>query len=495
MRRLREFLRGRDDLAILAGFLVLAGALRFARTGLLDIFEDGYHHWWIGGSWAESGRYLDPMSRMTEGNWLPGYYPIVALAHILAGPAALLALRALSIAASLATLVLVFRMARPRGLLAASFASFCYAIFLQGNLIGSMAIPESLVVLFVLAATYVLFVGKALPQPWRLAIAAVLLLGASALRYEAWIAVGVLPIYAWRTHRMRVRDALLVAAPTLAFAAAWAIVLLPSGGLLSIVFGQTAPEAQNQIALGTMPGAPWERLAWFWISNHATGLLPMYLLGSGVMIARQRSEYATWVSAVLFLGVSGIVLGGIGTGSYRYVAIADPFVAVAAGMAVPAIVRRLATLRVPRSAATVALVSVLVVVSVVNVAWITDRIDGVTQLHEPLRRAGLWVGRQAWTDERLLLSDSPIATYYAGIEPSRAWSSWWLPADRTEALAVLRASYAYVIFVNVSYYPLLRLFPELQGGADTADFLLAHDPNGWELQYGAKQVFVYAVRP
>ncbi|MGQ0796912.1 MAG: hypothetical protein ACT4OI_03475 [Methanobacteriota archaeon] len=98
-------------------------------------------------------------------------------------------------------------------------------------------------------------------------------------------------------------------------------------------------------------------------------------------------------------------------------------------------------------------------------------------------------------DDRRLLSDSPIATYYARVDPGRARSGWWLPEDRGEALATLRAGYAYVIFVNVSYYPLVRLFPELMAGGDTADFALAYDPNGWELTYGAKQVFVFAVRP
>ncbi|MGQ0796911.1 MAG: hypothetical protein ACT4OI_03470 [Methanobacteriota archaeon] len=355
MRRLRDRLPAarRVDLAVLGGLLVLAGILRGSRMGLLDLFEDGYHHWWIGGAWVTTGAYVDPMSRMTEGNWLPGYYPIVGLAYLGAGWNAVAALRALSLASSLATLVLVFALARRQGLPAAGFAGFFDAVVVQANLIGSMAIPESLVVLSVFGAAILLFDGGAPRGLHRLAVAAALLLFASTLRYEAWVAVAVLPAHAWWTRRMRMRDALLVAGPSLAFAAAWAVALLPLGGPLGIVLGQTAREAQNQIALGTMPSAPWDRFVWFWFTNHALGLLPMYLLESGFMLVRQRSEYGTWASAALFLGVTALVLGGLGTGSYRYAGIADPFVAVAAGLAVSSLVRRLRRLHVPKPAAAI----------------------------------------------------------------------------------------------------------------------------------------------
>jgi len=363
-----------------------------------------------------------------------------------------------------------------------------------------MALPEPIAVLAVTASIYLLFFARRPAPRVRHIAAALLLLLAVTLRYEAWLVAALLPVYGWVERRAEFRRLVLVALPAWIFAIAWVLVLLPLGSLPAIVFGQTAREAGNQIALGNEPGTPWGRLWWFWFDNYGAGLLPLFLLGPAYMVVRQRREFGTWVSLLLFAGVTVMVGAGLGTGSYRYVAIAVPFVAVGAGRMTAALLRRAgrALARAgPRAgpAIVAVLAGALVVASVANTAWITPRLDGVGQLNAPLERAGVWVSEQPWPAGKKLLSDSPIAAYYSNVDPRDVWSSWWLPANRTQALEVLRSEYAYVIFVNVSYYPLRTLFPELQRGATTPDFTLAHDPNGWEQQYGAKQVYVYEVRP
>ncbi len=492
---LSDSLRRRIVFAALLAPLAVAAYLRVTRMSLLDIFEDGYHHWWIGGHLAETGAYLDPMSKMTEGNWLPGYYPIVATVYSAARWGAVDILRWASLAASLATVWAIFRATRPHGLLAAFVAALFYALTIQASLIGSMAIPEPIVVLAVFLAAYLLYSSAWASERRRLLIASLLLLVAATLRYEAWAAVALVPFHAWTVRRDFVRKSWWAVAPSAAFALAWVLFLLPQGALPSIVLGQTAREAQNQITLGNLLSTPWDRWWNFWFNNYAIGLLPLYVFGPGYMLLRQRREYGTWLALGLFMGVSVLVSAGLGTGSYRYVAIAVPFIAVSAGRAASALVLRIPKIGpAPRPWLVGAAVGIIVVASVANTAWITPRVDSVGQLHDPLRRAGMWISEQPWPAGKRLLSDSPIAAYYSHVDPALAWSSWWLPSDRSEAVALLRSEYAYVVFVNVSYYPLAQLFPELRGGANTTDFTLAYNPNGWELQYGAKEVFVYQVR-
>ncbi len=487
------------EFAALAVVLAVAAFLRIRRMSELDIFEDGYHHWLIGSHWALTGAYVDPMSMMTNGNWLPGYYPLVGALDLVAGWGALTLLRVVSLLCSLGTTLLVYAMARPAGRLAALFASLFLGLAIQDALIGSMALPESIVVLSVTASIYLLFFARRPESRIRYVAASLLLLLAVTLRYEAWIVAVLLPLYGWLERREEFRRLVLVALPAWVFAIAWVVALLPQGSLPAIVFGQTAREAQNEIALGNEPATPWGRLWWFWIENYGVGLLPLFVLGPAYMVLRQRRELGTWIALVLFAGVSVMVAAGAGTGSYRYVAIAVPFLAVAAGRMAAALVRRagraVGAARPRAGPAVVAALSVLLVTaSLANTAWITPRLDGVGQLNAPLERAGVWVSGQSWPTGKRLLSDSPIAAYYSNVDPVDIWSSFWLPDNRTQALAVLHAEYAYVIFVNVSYYPLRQLFPELQRGVSTQDFTLAYNPNGWEEQYGAKQVFVYEVR-
>lgn len=502
MRTLRDVLGGRDRIAalgVLAALLVVSGYLRLRRFGLLDIFEDGYHHWWIGGHLAQTGLYVDPFSRMTNGSWLPGYYPLMAVAYDAAGWGALAGMRAVSLVASLATLVLVFLVARRRGLLAATFAGLFYALVIQDALIASMALPESLAVLAVFAAVYLLFAATRGTERMRWIAASLLLLAAGTLRYEAWLAAALLFFFVWRVRKASLRNAVLLVLPAALFALLWILVLLPAGGLPSIVFGQTAREAQFEISRGGLAADPLTRLAVFWGANFGYGLVPLFVLGPGYMLVRQRREFGTWLSLALFAGVSVLVAGGVGTGSYRYTTLAVPFLCVSAGFAVAALLRRVPRLHpklrrnaVARGAVVAACAGLLIAASVANTAWITPQLDSIGQLSNPLERAGKWIAAHPPPNGTLVLSDSAVATYCAHVDPAHVWSSWWLPANRTEALATLRAQYAYVVFVNVSYYPLVQLFPELAGGQNTPDFRLAYDPNGWELQYGAKLVYVYA---
>ena len=478
----------------LVGIIGVAAFLRVRRMSLLDIFEDGYHHWWIGGYWAETGLYLDPFSKMTQGNWLPGYYPIVSAFYSVSGREAMIALRSVSLIASLTTIFFIYLVARKHGTISALSAAFFQGLVIEDALIGSMATPESLVALLFVVVVYLLWHCELGTERTRSTLAATLLLVASTLRYEVWVAAVLIPIYGWLFARPRFPSLLLVSLPSLAFMALWTAALSPSGFLPQIVFGQTAREAGNEISLGVIADTPYGRLWGFWVKDYAAGLFPLYFLGPAYMIVRLRREFTTILALVLFAAVSVIVATGLGTGSYRYLVIVVPFLSLAAGRAVGRLISRLAQ-RWPRPGMTAvgAVLALLVVACVANTIWITPSLDGLGTLHAPLARAGIWISDQPWPEGRNLLSDSPVATYYSKVDPAHAWSSFWLPDNRTEALLVLKASYAYVLFVNVTYYPLTKLFPELETGSSTTDFLLVYDPNSWELQYGAKQVFVYQV--
>jgi hypothetical protein len=99
------------------------------------------------------------------------------------------------------------------------------------------------------------------------------------------------------------------------------------------------------------------------------------------------------------------------------------------------------------------------------------------------------------------MSESPDAAFASGVDAARLVGANALPDDRAAALAQMRAeSVALVVYVNdsIEKFPYLKLdalFPELGRGASTRDFTLVDDPNGWEMQYGARPVFVYEVVP
>jgi hypothetical protein len=112
---------------------------------------------------------------------------------------------------------------------------------------------------------------------------------------------------------------------------------------------------------------------------------------------------------------------------------------------------------------------------------------------EPLARAGQYVRTLALPEGKILLSESPIAAYFSGYPPDRILGSRWLPDNRSVALAFLKSTTAYVVYMGVPYYKLRMLFPELQNGASTADFQLLYDAGGQ--QAGTHAVFVYGIRP
>src|SRR2546422_160707 len=109
----------------------------------------------------------------------------------------------------------------------------------------------------------------------------------------------------------------------------------------------------------------------------------------------------------------------------------------------------------------------------------------------PLEEAGLFVQSLPHDPSRILLSESPIAAYFSGYQPSEILGSRWLPNNRSAALSFLKASAQYVVYMGVPYYRLRILFPELQNGTNTPDFRLLYDAGG--LQIGTHAVYVYQV--
>src|SRR3970040_888677 len=150
-----------------------------------------------------------------------------------------------------------YGMARRHVLSAGLFASLFFGVAIQTSLIGSMAVPEPLVVLAMTGGVYLLWFSRWSREEIRYALAPPPLLRAAILRYEAWLAVSLLPIHAWFLDRPRFRVFALTALPSFVFMALWAVALLPGGLLPAIVVGQTAREAQNQLLLGSIPANPW----------------------------------------------------------------------------------------------------------------------------------------------------------------------------------------------------------------------------------------------
>ena len=208
--------------AILAASLVVAVVVttRLLWDRFLDPFEDGYQNWWIGSVLAQTGRYADPFSGMTRGNWLPGYDFLVAGFVEVLGSHVMPFLKGVNILFSLGTTGVVYALARPRGRNVAVLAVALFALSPTDIVITSYATPEAL-------ALFTTFLGVLLVERPLLGtrgsrtVASVSFLVAATLRYEVW---GFLVLYLgwkWASRQIRSRDLAGLAAPALVFAALW----------------------------------------------------------------------------------------------------------------------------------------------------------------------------------------------------------------------------------------------------------------------------------
>ena len=480
--------------AILAASLVVAVVVttRLLWDRFLDPFEDGYQNWWIGSVLAQTGRYADPFSGMTRGNWLPGYDFLVAGFVEVLGSHVMPFLKGVNILFSLGTTGVVYALARPRGRNVAVLAVALFALSPTDIVITSYATPEAL-------ALFTTFLGVLLVERPLLGtrgsrtVASVSFLVAATLRYEVW---GFLVLYLgwkWASRQIRSRDLAGLAAPALVFAALWWGWTSQYGFLPAIIVGQTSVDVRYKAAIGALPPF-WDRLAAFFAFYFYYA--PFALLAMAWALRREaRSPF----TAILFFFYGAEILYTVanwGNPSPRYIELTTPIVVMYAAQALESMrawVRRrwpLAGLRISWTpAATALLLSILLVIVV-----LTPTPPPGTLL-QGMERAGTFLSTRPLPNGRLLVSESPIAAYYSGYPASRIIGSYLLPDNATGASEFLIQNAAYVVMVTVPYYKLRSLFPAQANGTSGNHLELLYDATGPEYALGAPRVLVFKVSP
>ncbi len=495
--------------ASLAGFVLLAlvaGYLRWIRGTLLDPFEDAYQHWWIAGYMLGTGQYFASFSAMTHGNWLPLYDFGVAGVMRVFGDHVMDVLKATSLLFSLGTMALVYRIARGHSVAAAWAAAGFFAFAPSAILAGSMALPEAATGFTLLGGYYLLFHSRA-PERWRYALAAVALAAAVALRYEAWLFVGLMLAYfmAKRPSEVRRGDLLLVATPALLFMAVWLLFTSRWGFLPDIIIAQTSVDPSYKAALGALPPVA-DTLAGFW-SGYITLSILVTVIGSAYAFLVVRRQFLAFLLLGFYAAEVAWIVLGFGDPSARYLYVTMPGLAVLAGMAVSETAQRLrrAAVRESREGAgrhrrtgvAVAAVFLVLVVggSVFDARAITYPDQPPDLFTVAMERAGLFLENETLPADRVLVSESPIAAYLSGFPAGRMIGSSQLPDNATAAQAWLQANAAYLVVVTVPWYKLRTLFPYLADGVSSPAFRLLYDASGPEYAQGAHRVLVYEVLP
>src|SRR5256885_6781560 len=191
--------RVREPKNLIMGFSLLliiglASTIRFHFSGFLDPFEDGYQNWWISANLASTGQYWDRHSMMTQGNWLPLYHFFGAGLLDIVGLRSMEALKAANIGLSSLTSLIVFLIARKRGLAIGLAATGFYSLNLVAIAVSGWATPETMATFFVLLGYAMLFEFESLPNG-RFWIAGLALGLAAMVRYEAWLVIGLLLVF------------------------------------------------------------------------------------------------------------------------------------------------------------------------------------------------------------------------------------------------------------------------------------------------------------
>lgn len=455
-----------------------------------DFFEDGHHHWWIAARLVETGVYADPFANQVGGIWLPGYDFVAAGLLSLAGVHAMWSLRLASAVLSAGSTLIVYSLAERRTKGAGLFAAGLFAFYPYDGLTGAMALPESLTVFLTLLGLWLIARrGRTSAPGGGVALAA-----ACVLRYEAWVVAGMAALDAWRKEGRR---ALLPFAIPAFVALAWIIstVLSPGGFFASRIYNQTHTELAYHIGVGFASADPVTRFAAF-----ASLYVPPVAIVVGGVLAAPAPLRRDAVAAGAFgmsAAVAALILLGVTSGSSRYLSLAGPLLCVLAGTGLLVASRSFAA-RVSGSH-----VLTLAVVGVVanGGAGVADMIyaDNFGRLMGPYERAGEWIAENPPPADKLVLSESPVAAFRSGVQPSRIVGSKILPDDREGAIAFLRTNASYVVYVDnppqkFPFYKLNALFPELSAGNSTGEFELLYDANSWEREYGARGVYVFRAR-
>ena len=454
-----------------AGVLIAGAAILLLAAAQLPMpFEDGYAHWLIAANLAATGHLHDPLFGM-EDTWLPGYQLLGAAVLRVFGLWSIDALRLAGVAAAIATLVLVYRLAanRRQGLLAVALLAL-NPVFLFAS---SETVAEPMTTSLLSGAAL-----AAVRSRWKIAAVAAAL--ACATSTKAWLFVGVavtLALVPSLASRGRARVGALAGAKTLAPAAV-ALALIPFG--IPTVFNSLARGAQevlSAVARGSLPADGTSRAAEL-VATFGLAALPLFAIGAvGFWLAlRTRGPMLAFVyaPAAIYLGaVVALVGSGSYTGSHRYLYPALPALALLAASALdrqPAVVRLLTA----AAAGMLALAFLPVFTGFAN------------------SNAGLVAaGRAAAGSPGMLVTDSPAVAFYSHKTPGEIIGSQALPLDRDAAIAWIRAhGVTEMVVENISYYRATLVFPELSTGSPTPPFMPLGDQRYYQAP-GGKTVFAY----
>lgn len=483
---------------LLIGVLVGGCLIRLHFGRLLDPFEDGYQHWWIAANLLETGEYWDRHSMMTQGNWLPLYHFFSAGILAIAGIHNHFSLIVANIALSALTTVLVFRLARREGITVALLAAGLFAVNFIDTIVSGWSVAESLGTFLLVLGYGFLFVWR-LPRDRHLWIAASAFALAVLTRYEIWLLSAFLLLYVLLRPIDGIprKTRLLVVLPAVAVMASYFVYALQWGFLPEIVVRQTSTDIRFQVAAGTQPSVA--SILGTWWTGYVLFFPLVLVAGGGYALRNIRREFAAWILVTLWGFVLVYSAFRFGNPSFRYVMPSVPFLSLMAAFglkravywAAPKVPRWTMRLRIGAPQALAIGACVMFASTAYTVADWWDRPFPSRELTVPLLRAGEFLRDRPLPPDRILISESPIAAFYSGYSPSQILGSRWLPADRTSALAFLKAEAEYVVYFGVPYYPLRLLFPEMQNGISSPDFELLFDAGAREI--GTHATFVYRV--
>ena len=492
----------RRTLVLLALAIIIGVLLRAYRASGLDVFEDGYHHWYIALSLRDSGVLHDDISGMTGGNWLPLYYYAAAGTFLLTGSTSISVLKGLGILCSVVTMLFVFltgeRWRKNAGLIAAFF----FALNPLDILLSSMSLPDSLALALLTAALYLLIFHSG--SRARLMAAGILLSAAAATRYEVWAMLPLLFFFVMlRKDERRLplpwRAAAFV--PSLVFVLSWLAFNSMHGSLAGTVFGQTALQpliVEERTGLGGL-----ERAGSFWVLYSANEAVLLFLAAAFYAGSWKRKERlpeglqllsAIFLLFILMLTV--LVAAGLMVGSYRYLSFTVVTVVLAASLQVERMTvapDRHIGKAVPKGWHAAAAAVIVIVLLMPSMQYSFVSVDAASTLNEPQVRAGLWLRDHVGSGDGRVLLDSPIAAYYSGIPPDRIVGSAVLPKNITQAREYVVQKIGYVVYIDHPFFQLTRAFPELGQGRSVGNFRFEYSPNDWRVAFGAHPTYIYTV--
>jgi hypothetical protein len=480
-------------LATIVGSVVFGAiAARLLWQRFLDPFEDGYQQWWIASSFVETGTYADPFSGMTRGNWLPGYSFVAAGLVALFGSHIMTLLKAANILFSLGTTAVIYLIARPRGIWAATLAAVLFALNPIDIVISSFATPEALTLLATFGGV-LLIERRPFEHPQSLILGSIALAFAATLRYEVWGFVAIYLVWTWAKKGITARELVLLAGPLALFAIGWWAWTSQFGFLPAIITSQTSTDLRYKASIGALVPAPL-RLASFLVTYLFWNPFVFLALIWGVY-AERKSAF-TGILVFFYLAEGVYTLGGFGNPGPRYIHLTVPIVALYSASALGA-VKAWASSRLPerrswaRHAPTVAALGL----SILLVAVVVNPSPTPGTLLQGAYRAGIFLRGLPLADAKLVVSESPIAAYYSGYPASRLVGSTTLPTNASQAVAWLVDRAAYVVMVTVPYYRLRVLFPAQANGTSSNHLMLLYDATGAEYDLGAPRVLVFKIVP